>query len=629
MPLRIRRSVKFKNFNFPISYKTNAKDRFKDARNVYTNQGVLETKHGISRWNAVAFDDVPKSITYYKDDSSNRKVIIKDGTSLKVASETGSHTEIKTGLTAANKHRGVTYKGRHIIVCGADGFFQYNGTTFTSFSQAAPTAPTVGKTNNGATLPAATYQVAVTYFDSVTGFETTVGTASASVTISLGEQIDVSAIPTTVTNEFIDKVRIYVKEGTGEWLFWQEIDKGTTTNTIDEEITSTITPPTKNGTPPTTGGAKYIVLYGNRIALLGNETNPSDVFLSEPYLFEAYDRSSTDKTFTMGGNGPITGGGSGYYSDANQTPYLVVFKSRSIELHTEISGSAQIIQISNEIGCISHDTIKTIDGDVYFMSHQGWHIISNGSLVKTKDESNSIDGGDIRDIFTKNGFVFELNKQNFSNFFSIYYPTLDQYMTFVSEGGNNFNYKSYNFEAEIGGFRAYDFPVYFTGGVLVDEANGDDAVYLIGESGYIYSHSINEEVGTDVDRDGNSVAVEAFAQLYWMNGEDMDASFNFGAFILRALSHDTAATVKYWLNYSTQSPMNMSYDFSSDEDGFVLDVDKLDEGILGDNIKIVRYVGDILRSGQSLLIGIYMSAQGESLGLIDGQMDIQKNGNPN
>lgn len=630
MPLRLRASKKFRNFNMPVSYKVGAENRLKDARNVYSNQDVLETRHGISRWNSTAFSAAPQSISYYKDDSGNRKLIVKDGSTLYNAQGTGAHSSIKTGLTDSAKHRAITYKGRHIIVSESDGFFQYDGTTFTQLGQAGPSAPTLAASGSGNTLTASDYQVATTFYDSATGFESNIGTASSTVTVGSGQRIDVTGIASSADNAFIDKVRVYLKDITndGDWIFWDEISLGTTTETIDSDPTSAIVAPETNGEPPSTGGAKYIVLFGNRVALLGNATFPSDVYLSEEFLAEAYDRSQTDKTFNMAGNGPITGGGAGYYNDGNQSPYLCVFKERSIIIYTEISGSPQIIQISNEIGCISHDTIKTINGDVFFMSHKGWHVISNGQLVRTKDDSNSIDNGDIEDIFTRSGFEFELNKNDFSDYFSVYYPTLNQYMTFVSEGSNANIYKSYNYEFGIGGFRPYDFQVYFTGAVLADDGAGDDVIYLVGENGYIYSHSINETVGTDVDRDGNSVAIPAFIQLYWVRGDDLDANYNFGPFVLRALNQANPVTVKVWVDYIQQNVTDISYDFSTNAAGFVLDVSQLDIGVLGDGRDIVRYVGEILKSSQSLLLGIYKEQMGESMAILEGQIDYSKNGAP-
>lgn len=630
MPLRKRAMKRWQNFNYPISYKVNAQDRMKDARNVCTIQDILETRHGISRYNATAFSTAPISISFYKSNANTSYILAKDGAILYRANATGAHTSLKTGLTATNKHRAVTFYNRHIIAIESDGLFAYDGTTFSQLGQVPPAAPTVGASGSGSSLTASTYVVALTFYSSATGFETNKGTDSSQVTPSAAQQIDVSNIPSTADNAFIDKVRIYLKDvsGNGEYLFWDEINLGVTTDTIDADPTSTQTPPTKNGAP-LAGGGKYPVVFGQRFSYAGNGSFGSDVFFSEPFLPDAFDDSVTARTINIAGNGPVTGLGVGYFGGDNQNPYLVAFKEKHIELYTEASGSGQQVIISQEIGCVSHDTIKTINGDVFFMSSQGWHAIKDGRLIRTKDKNDSIDNGDINDIFNRSGFVFGLNKQQFSNMFSVYYPTLQQYMTFVSEGQNTDIYKSYNYEFNIGGFRSYDFPVLFKSGALGEDGAGEEVVYLSGGGGYIYTHSISEAKGTDVDIDGNDIAIKAFAQLYWINGDDMDASYNFGPLILRALAQSSDITVKCFLNYSLQSPSDLPFSFNDPDTGFILDVSRLGEGILSDGRTIVRYLGEVLKSGQSLLIGLYKEAEGESMSLIEGQLDVQKNGNPN
>lgn len=630
MPLRKRAVNRWRNFNLPISYKVGAQNRLKDARNVCTIQDILETRHGISRYNTTAFNDIPLSISFFRKNNNISHLLVKDGTALYDAQAMGSHTAIKTGLTSSTKHRGVTFNNRHIFAIEGDGLFSWNGATFSQLGQAVPSAPTVAASGSGNSLTASDYQVAATLYSSSLGFETNLGAASSTVTVSSGERIDVSNIQATATNAFIDKVRIYLKDITndGAWIFWDEINLGVTTDTIDDDPSSSQTAPTKNAAP-LAGGAKFLGIFGQRLIYAGNSTFPSDVFFSEPFLPDAFDQSATSKTINVSGNGPITGLGVGYFGGDNQNPYLVIFKERHIELYTEASGSGQQVVIDQEIGCLSHDTIKTINGDIYFMSAKGWHVIRDGRLQRTKDKNDSIDNGDINDIFSRNGFVFELNKPELDNAFSVYYPTLQQYMTFVPEGGNASIFKSYNFEFAIGGFRSYEFKLNFKAACLGRDSQNEEVVYLCGAGGYIYKHSIREEVGTDVNLAGEGEAVDAFAQLYWINGDDMDASYNFGPLILRALAQDNPITVKCFLNYSLQNPIDKDFTFDDPETGFILDVSRLDEGILSDGRTIVRYTGEVLKSAQSLLIGFYKSAQGESMALIEGQLDVQKNGNPN
>lgn len=630
MPLSLRAIKQWKNFNKPVSYKIGQTEKMNDSINVYSNQDVLETRNGIARYNSTAFAAAPLSVSFFKDNLNNKYLLAKDGTILYKANASGAHTSLKTGLGAATKHRAVTFNNRHIIASESDGLFQYDGTTFTQLGQAAPTGISAAVSSGGSLADATVFQVGVTFYDSSNGFESNGFESSQVTTASPNLQIDVTSIPTTADNANIDKVRIYLKDVTnaGNYLFIAEISLGTASYTITNESTSSLIMPTKNA-PPIAGGAKYLAVYGQKIAYAGNSTFPSDVFFSREFLPDAFDQTATEETINMAGNGPITGLATGYYGDSNQLPYLVMFKRNNIELFTEISGSQQQVVISNEVGCVSHDTIKVINGDIWFMSAQGWHIISNGKLIRTKDKSNSIDNGDINDIFTKKGYTYELNKSRMDEFFSVYYPTLQHYMTFVSEGSNTSIFKSYNFEQDIGGFRPFDFQVSLNCATLGEDDNSNSIVYLGGQNGYIYTYSIENTVGTDVDRDGNDVAIPAFALMHWVKGDDLESSYNFGPFILRALAQDTSLTVKYFLDYRTDDPTDLDFSFVNPNSGFILDVSKLDEGVLGDGVARVRYVGEILRTGQSLLIGFYKTAEGESMSLIEGQLDVSKNGNPN
>ena len=629
MPLRLRRSEKYKDFSFPISYRVAEKGFFKDALNVYTNQNILETRNGISRFNATAFSAAPLSLSFFQDNSDNNYLLAKDGSTLYKANATGAHTSLQAGLGAATKHRGITFNNRHIVAIESDGLFSYDGTTFTQLGQAAPTGISAAVASGGSLTDATIFQVGVTFYDSTNGFESNGFESSQVTTASPNLQIDVSSMPTTADNANIDKKRIYLKDVTNDtdYLFVAEISLATASYSITDEPTSSLIMPTQNFSP-SAGGAKYLSVFNKSIAYAGNSTFPSDVFFSRDYLPDAFDQTlAGDKTINIAGNGPITGLATGYFNGDDQSPYLVCFKKRHIELYREVAGTPQQVVISREIGCVAHDTIQIINGDIMFMSLQGWHLISNGQLLKFGD-THSIDKGHISDIFTRSGFVYELNKAFSGNFFSVYYPTLRQYLCFIAEGSNNSIYKCYNYEFDIGGFRAYQFPVTFKAGCLGENDNFNDVVYLAGEGGYIYQHSVEEAVGTDVDAINTSTAVEAFAQMWWTGGEDLDASYNFGPFILRAVQQTGAVTVKVFLDYSNQDPTDKSYDFNATETGFILDVSMLDVGILSDGRQIVRALGNIFKTGQSLLIGFYKTQTGESIGLIDGQLDIQKNGAP-
>lgn len=632
MPQALRQTFKWNNFNYPVSYNVNDQNKMRDARNVYSKEDLLKTRPGIARYNGTAIGSTSTSvvsISYFEKTDGTKKVLSKAGTILYDTKETGAHTSVKTGLTSGIKHRSVTVNDRAIVAIGTDGLFSYDGTTFTQLGQAPPGAPSAAVSGSGNTLPAGDYQVAITFYSSTYGFETNIGTASSTVTVASGERIDVTSIPTSAANAFIDSKRVYVKDITNnsDWLFWSEIDLAVTTETIDEEITSTQTPPTKNA-PPVSGGGKYIAVFGNRIAVAGNNTFKEEVYLSEEYLPDAFDDTATRKIIRGYGQGPITGLGVGLYNMDNLSPYLCIFKRNSVQVYSELGGIPSLSVVSTKIGCVSHDTIQEIDGDIYFMSTLGWYRIHNGTIEKSKGLPVKLGEKDMDSIFTQSGYVYELNQSDSQNFFSVYYSRLGHYMTFISEGSNTSKNKCYNFELDLYGFRPHEFPMSFNGACVIENSDGEEIVLFAGDNGRVYKYSLLNNV-TDVDMDNNNTNIDAFAQLFWIAHDDMDATMNFGTMNYRALSTSNPLEVRCFFNYELDDAEVKEYDFNKSGTGFILDVSLLDVGILGDGRTIARATGFIGRTSQSLLIGFYKSVENESIDLISGQVDASKNGNPN
>ncbi len=632
MPQRLRQIFKFKDFSLPVSYSDDEKGKMREALNVYTNKGRLDTRFGCHRFNSTALSGDVQSVTFFKKTDETSHILAKHGVNFSSVSESSSHTSLSTSLSTSTRHRAVTFTDRSIIALGSDGVYSFNGTTFTQLGQdASTTAVSVAASGAGNTLPASDYKVAFTFYASSIGFESNLSTESATVTVASGEQIDVTAIPTSADNALVDKKRIYIKDVTadGEWFFWSEINLAVSTETIDGEITSTSNPPTKNARP-IGSGAEFVEKFGERLVLAGVIGFESDVLFSEPYLPDAFDDgSSTRLVFKAGGDGPITGIKVGYYTNDNLNPYLCVFKRKSVEVYSELGGNASYSTISTVVGAVSQDTIVEKDGDVYFMSESGWHVISSGKLVESKGLAAKLGGSDLDSIFTDDGFIHELNQEESTNFFSVYYQRLDQYITFVSEAGSSVKNRAYNYEYGIKGFRPYEFPVGFSDACIFQTSNEDSLVLLAGEDGYIYKHGIGVSKYDQTASD-DSVIIAAFAQLYWINHEDFDSTLNFGQLILKSLNSSNDLTVKYWLNYNLSSETNLTYSFTGSSSGFILDESKLDEGIFGDGREVVRSVGrGIYKTAQCVLVGFYQSVLNGNIALISGQIDASKNGNVN
>ena len=167
------------------------------------------------------------------------------------------------------------------------------------------------------------------------------------------------------------------------------------------------------------------------------------------------------------------------------------------------------------------------------------------------------------------------------------------------------------------------------GKYILKDSQGNEIVILGGKNGRLYKHGTSV-TKHDVDADNNNVSIPAFAQLYWLAHEDLDASLNFGTMIFKALSNEQDITVRCWLDYKLSDLTSKTYSFTDTSGSFILDVSKLDEQVLSDGRTIVRSLGSgIYKTSQSLLVGFYMDGIDYDMKLISGQITASKNGNPN
>jgi hypothetical protein len=619
-----------KKLSMPISYRLLDSNRLYDARNVFDNKGVTETRNGIKRYNSTSLGGTPLSTSCFKTSAGVRYKLVKVGTVLYAVNSSGAHTSVKTGLTSTTKHRGVTLDDRHIIAIESDGLFSWNGTTFTQLGQAAPSTVTAVNAAGGSLIDTNLYQVSITFYSSTIGFESNAfTTASVTVAVATGLRIALSAIPATASNALMDKVRIYLKNVTAgsSRLLSAEISLGTTTHNIDTFPTSTLVVPTTNA-PPISGGGKYLTIFGKCIAYTGNASFKNDVFISEEYVPDAYDDTITSKGLAIPGQGEITGIASGLYNNSFIDPFLVVFKKTSTTVYSELNGVAVQTTIDNHVGCVSHDTIRVRNGVVWFMSENGWYGVENGALIKKNGTAVSLGGGEIDDIFSRDGWVSQLNVSQYSNFFSVYYSTLGHYLTFVAEGGNSSFYKAYVYEERIGGFRVYEFKTPFTSACEGEDDSGNQCIFLSDTNGYLFTLSVKNELH-DEDKDAASQTIPVFCYLPFVIPGDDSISYNFGTLVIKALNSTNAVTVKAFPSFSLFTSETTSFDFTNSTSGFVLDMSQLDIDVLGDERVPVAYKALIKRTGETMIIGFFQDILDANIGLVSSQLTYTKNGNRN
>jgi hypothetical protein len=634
MPLSQRMSKKIRSFDLPVSFKMGETgDRLRDALNVFSNQGRLETRFGRERFNATPLPSAINSLSFFEHANGDRHLIAKAGTSIYSVDQTGAHTELKSGLNEFSKHRGVTWargsSSRQIIALDGDGLYQFDGEFFSPLGQDPPSTPTIALTTG--TMTNGAYRVGITFYSSKTGFETNLSTLSNTVTTSGGASggLAIADIPATALNKSIDKVYIYLKKPlVGDPVYVGEVNLGTTTFNITSDPLSVEIPP-RGHAKPIAGGARYIAEFNRRLVYAGNSDYPNDVYFSEPDLPDAFNDGTEDDRLVLYAtlDGPITGLATGLYNNSVLDPFLVVFKRRSTHIYSEINGEGKFIPISSEIGCVSHDTIRVKNGVIYFLSEQGWRILSNGSLLNDQQGNPATLGnGDIDDIFRSPGYAYEANQSQLVNAFSVYYSTLDQYMTWVAEGGNNDFSKTYVYEFKINGFKPYQFLTPATAACSGQEATGE-VVYMADAEGVIYRHSTAQD-RSDEDAEGIPRAYESFGVLTWLDGDDLDASYNFRELILRRMAGAGDMTARIWINFDMDSDQEIN--FENPLTGFVLDVSVIDVDTFGASERsIVTGRSDINRVGENIMIGFYQSGINKNIGLVAAQVELSKNGNRN
>ncbi|MDQ3159099.1 MAG: hypothetical protein M3P98_03140 [bacterium] len=647
MPLNLRASKNIGSFNVPVSYRIHDRSgKFLDAKNVCSVQDRLDTRYGSSRLNAVSLGGSIKSLSYFSKSDGSQYTIAKVGTKLYSVAETGAPVEIvftpsNGEITEESVHRGITDNDRHIIAIEDNGLYSWDGITFSRLGQSKPgVAPILAASiASGSLITANTYKVAYTFYAPSLGFESNY-TESAEITLTAPNlTITATGIPIVVENAFVTKVNIYLKNVTTDsaYLFIAEVNLNSTTYNITGESTSSQTPPINNDIPGRNAfdlnggiGAKYLASFNSRLVYAGNNGAPNEVYFSEENLPDAFNSLDTGLVLPIPGKGPVTGLAVGLFGDTVLDPFLVIFKRKSTRIYSEIGGEPKMVVLSEEIGCVSHDTIQVKNGVVYFLSEEGFRAVANGRLVVDKQgDAITLGNGDIDDIFKTTGHVYEVNRNGLAKSFSVYYPTLDQYMTWVSEGSNAAYTKTYVYEFNVGGFKPYEFASAATCAVLGENTSGRDMVLFGTSDGFVMKHSIIEE-RSDRDAANTEVSINAFAVLPWLpeDGDD-DATYNFRELILKAIVSSESLTVKTFINYNLAEVAEGSYDFTDPEDGFILDESLLDEGIFSDGRTVVTARSDINRVGESIAIGFYQNEIATNIGLVSMQIDSSKNGNRN
>jgi hypothetical protein len=489
--------------------------------------------------------------------------------------------------------------------------------------------------NAGGTLAAGVYTPYASYYSSKTGYETNAvacqyGTITGTGVITMGYAHNWKDLY-KISNKEIDSVRFYLQLGAGSKVFVSE-KRITDINALNTRVGETITAfPSSTEVAKESnqkfqwGGARFVELMNEMLVLAGNNDYPHDVWFSSSAGIQ-YFPSDANILYTPG-DGPITAIKTGFFNDSKLDPYLAIFKKNSIHIYSNIDAQGKFVQISDVIGCVSSKTTTVINGDIFFLSESGWYVISNGVLAKdSKQLPIPLGGNGVIDVFRQPGFPRELNRQKMEDFHSVYWDRYRTYLTFVCEGGETIPSKAYPFEFGLPGFKFWKFPIKFTCSCIGREIKGRDQIIYFGtDDGEILKYSPSNR-RTDVTNAGES-SIPAWSSVGWVQGIQYDASYNFRELVFRTINSPNNITIKAYRDFHESAIFNE--DIINSMDGFILDVDKLDIGIFGDDRRVHTLRTDINWCGENLAVIFYQNKKDSNIGLISAELCYSKNGNRN
>jgi hypothetical protein len=636
MPLSKKAILKIKEFNFGVSYRIDEKSlSFKDAQNVSLNDGKLEKRNAIRPLSLANLQD-PQSVSYFKKSDLSRYYLIRSASDFsKLNAEDGTVTTISGTLSRTRRHRALTWIDRHIIA-DADGLFQFDGSVFTQVGQQSPASPLTEIGGVPGSLDAASYEVVISFYSSANGFESAPSSPSNITAITGTDSLKVGSIPTTAANATIDKVRIYARKTTiATYNFYAEIPLGQAEYTIIENSLSSQAP-VSDSSPPPSGEVRYICEFNKRlIAVFADD--PNTVRGSDEEVPDSFD---DDFRLAITGDGPITGIATGLFNDTVLDPYLVIFKENKIGIYSEINGQANLVELNARLGCVSHDSIIVRNGDVYFMSKFGFYGIRNGKLMSKDGQPYPLAGGAILDIFTESGFQYGLNQGLLSKSHSYYSQERDQYVTFVYESVSSKSRRAYCYDFKTDSFLPWTFPVDITHSIAGEDTSGNECPILLqnnelNDINYpntifkFYSKNPFSDLFYPETGQTSEIAIDAWAILNWVDGQDYDASFNYRECLIRIQRGQPDITLKAWVNFTYQNESSDSFDVPDPDATFILDESRLDVDALGEGRDIVTSRVDINLAGESVLLGFYQSELDANMVISSMQLEFSKNGNRN
>ena len=344
-----------------------------------------------------------------------------DGNS--VSDLTGPGITSGTGTWCFFQYQGYAYAMRE----SSGQLFRMDQYFWNTAGLAAPsTAPTIAQGAAG-NLTAANYYAVVTFYNSTTGIESNPSPASSVLALAGSKTIDWSGIPVSA-NGFVTARRLYrtLPGQVGEYFFVGQINDNTTTtysseNVIIADMGRAVS--FNNGVPPaqlTVG-----VIWRERLFC----TDGTDLFYSEYLLPECFGDESILSIYPDDGHvirAVHAFGDRLIIGKTNKIHYLVGADRSSFN----------VLTLSDRHGCLSHHSMKSAEGQLFWYGSGNNFYRSDGNSVQ---EISSVALRSTLDNVPDN---------RVDQIVSEIYPSLGWYVTTLPQGaGNNsvvvvYNYKT-------------------------------------------------------------------------------------------------------------------------------------------------------------------------------------------
>lgn len=211
-----------------------------------------------------------------------------------------------------------------------------------------------------------------TYYSSATGLESDWSPLSADVGAVTSKRINIT-IPTSVNYLNYDKIRIYRTLDGGVFPYLvAEINATVTSyedNTTDAQLTARANDKFDNAVPP--DNVFICTKYANRIWVVDAD-NPNTLRYSKPFTGSNSDLEYFPQLNYLSTNDVITG-------VINVPGRLLIFHPKSISYLTGYSDdSFQFQTYKGGCGTLHHHTISSNGEHVFFLSEQGWMLLTLG-----------------------------------------------------------------------------------------------------------------------------------------------------------------------------------------------------------------------------------------------------------